>query len=212
MPKKGKKKGGEKGKGKKGGKKTAAKAAAAAEAEEMLKVCKKFVKSYQLQCGSAGSVPSHRILRDIRACVENERPLPKVATGTGKCGHIIRSCFLQFILDVQVRSQKIVPKSTTRKKKLAASVSPTEAKAREPPPTLAVEGSASGASASAETPEADGSTGPQLEPLVNTFRELNYPYLRCFHVWNLPQSDEAIVALVSSVHSYSSSQDRVYST
>ena len=81
MPKKGKKKGGEKGKGKKGGKKTAAKAAAAAEAEAMLKVCKKFVKSYQLQCGSAGSVPSHRILRDIRACVENERPLPKVATG-----------------------------------------------------------------------------------------------------------------------------------
>ena len=78
MPKKGKKNGRGKGKGKKGGKKTAAKAAAAAEAEEMLKACKKFIKSYQLQCASTGSVPSQRILKDIRACVENERPLPKV--------------------------------------------------------------------------------------------------------------------------------------
>ena len=103
---------------------------------------------------------------------------------------------------MQERSQKIVPESTTRKKKLAASVSPTEAKASEPPPTLAEESSASGASASAETPEGDGSTGPQLEPLVNTLRELNYRYLLCLHVWNLPQSDEAVVALVSSVHSY----------
>lgn len=78
MPKKGKKKGGGKGKGKKGGKKAADKAAAAAEADEMLKVCKKFVKSYQLQCASTGSVASQRILGDARACVENERPLPKV--------------------------------------------------------------------------------------------------------------------------------------
>ena len=79
MPKKSKtkKKSGGKGKGK-GGEKAAAKAAAAAEAEEMLKTCKKFIKSYQVQCSATGSIPSQRILRDLRTCVENERPLPKV--------------------------------------------------------------------------------------------------------------------------------------
>ena len=79
MPKrgKGKKKGKGKGKGKIG-KKTAAKSAAAEEAEEMLKTCKRFVKSYQAQCAATGSVASQRVLRDLRACVENERPLPKV--------------------------------------------------------------------------------------------------------------------------------------
>lgn len=79
MPKKGmgKKKGKGKGKGK-GGENTTAKAAAAAEAEEMLKTCKRFIKSYQTQCAATDSVVSQRILRDLRACVENERPLPKV--------------------------------------------------------------------------------------------------------------------------------------
>lgn len=79
MPKKGKGKKKTKAKGKaKGGKKTAAKAAAAEEAEEMLKSCKKFVKLYQTQCTSTSSVASQRILRDLRTCVENERPLVKV--------------------------------------------------------------------------------------------------------------------------------------
>ena len=81
MPKKGKaKKKGAGGKGKgKGGKNAAGKAAvAAAEAEEMLKTCKRFVKTYQTRCAASGSTTSQRILRDLRACVENERPLPKV--------------------------------------------------------------------------------------------------------------------------------------
>ena len=79
MPKrgKGKKKGKGRGKGK-SGKAAAAKAAATQEAEDMLKTCKRFVKSYQAQCAATGSTASQRILRDLRACVENERPLPKV--------------------------------------------------------------------------------------------------------------------------------------
>lgn len=61
-----------------GGKKAAARAAAAAEAEAFLKTCRKFLKAYLSQCAAFNSVPSKRIVQDLKKCVEDERPMVKV--------------------------------------------------------------------------------------------------------------------------------------
>ena len=77
----GKQKGIKGGKGRtkgKGAKKAAERASAAAENAEMLRTCQKFIRIYQSCCAASASAPSQTICRDMKLCVENERPLKKV--------------------------------------------------------------------------------------------------------------------------------------
>lgn len=73
MPPKKKKGGAAKGKAK--GKKAAK---AEAEREEVLRRCHNFLRVYQQRCIAANSTAPPRICRDLRECLENEKPLAKV--------------------------------------------------------------------------------------------------------------------------------------
>lgn len=75
--KKGKKKGGGGGKKKKGAK-------AAAEKEEIVKLCKNLLKSYQQRCVATASTASPRLCQELRLYIENEAALSKVS--------LLRSC------------------------------------------------------------------------------------------------------------------------
>ena len=66
-----------KGKGGGGGKKKKG-AKAAAEKEELIKVCKSLLKTYQQRCAATSSTASPRLCRDIRNSIENETALSKV--------------------------------------------------------------------------------------------------------------------------------------
>ena len=126
----------------------------------------------------------------------------------------------QFILDFQEPVKKaIAAKAKSKKQQHTTQQPPTSPSATttskqdplqptnlsQPPPppseradiSSSVGASSSRAEATTRTEATVAHTGPQLEPLVNVWRELNYRCLRCLHVWNLPQTDEAVVALVS---------------
>ena len=124
--------------------------------------------------------------------------------------------YFQFILDLQEPVRKKRPAKAKRKKQQHTQQIPTSLPATAttsgdtdplqptnpsqlPAPAEGVDSSTTvGASSTAvEKPAATACAAPQLEPLVNVWRDLNYRCLRCLHVWNLPQTDEAVVALVS---------------
>ncbi len=65
-------------KGKGGGKKKKKGAKAAAEKDEIIKLCKSLLKSYQQRCASAESMASPRVCQEIRNSIENETALSKV--------------------------------------------------------------------------------------------------------------------------------------
>ena len=65
-------KGGGVGKKKKG-------ANAAAEKEELVKLCKSLLKSYQQRCASTESTASPQICRELRNAIENEVAMSKVS-------------------------------------------------------------------------------------------------------------------------------------
>ena len=62
-----------------GGKKKKKGAKAAAEKEEIVKLCKSLLKSYQLRCAATESTASPRICQEIRNNIENEKALSKVS-------------------------------------------------------------------------------------------------------------------------------------
>ena len=64
-----------KGKGGGGGKKKKG----AAEKEELVKLSKNLLKTYQQRCTATSSTASPRICREIRSCIENETALSKVS-------------------------------------------------------------------------------------------------------------------------------------
>lgn len=66
------------GKKKKAGAKGKKAAASQAEKEETVRACRNFLKTYQQLCAESESAASVIILRDCRACLENETPLAKV--------------------------------------------------------------------------------------------------------------------------------------
>ena len=62
-----------------GGKKKKKSAKAAAEKDEIVRLCKSLLKSYQLRCASTESMASPRICQEIRNSIENEIALSKVS-------------------------------------------------------------------------------------------------------------------------------------
>ena len=71
------KKGG-KGKGDGGGKKKKKKSAkTAAEKEEIVKLCKSFLKSYQQRCAATESTASPQICWELRNAIDNEVPMSR---------------------------------------------------------------------------------------------------------------------------------------
>ena len=62
-----------------GGKKKKKGAKAAVEKDEIVKLCKSLLKSYQLRCASTESLASPRICQEIRNSIENEIVLSKVS-------------------------------------------------------------------------------------------------------------------------------------
>ena len=123
--------------------------------------------------------------------------------------------YFQFILDLQEPVRKKIPAKAKRKRQqhtqqisasLPATATTSDADPLQPtnPPLLpapaeGVDSSTTvvASSTAVEKPAATACARPKLEPLVNVWRDLNYRCLRCLHVWNLPQTDEAVVALVS---------------
>lgn len=67
-------------KGKGGGGKSKKKGAkGAADKEEVVKLCKSLLKTYQLLCAAAKSTASPQICQEIRKSIENETALSKVS-------------------------------------------------------------------------------------------------------------------------------------
>jgi hypothetical protein len=78
-------------KGKGGGKKKKKGAKAAAEKDEIIKLCKSLLKSYQQRCASAESMASPRVCQEIRNSIENETALSKV--NLTMCGFLVSLSF-----------------------------------------------------------------------------------------------------------------------
>ena len=219
-----KKKGGAGKKGKKGkGKKAAA---AAAQKEETTRTCRLFLKLYQQRCSASDSAASVNVVRECRACLENEKPLVKVSYCTD-CHQVTHKsvllAHLQFILEPSQGAKP--PTSGTAMAKTSAAA-PKGAKRTAapdtitpgspqlppdrlnpaspgplPPPPPPNSSSAESTLVAKEVSARSSSIAPHgppvlLQPLVESWTELKYSYMRCLHVWSIELSDEGIVALV----------------